>query len=625
MSINLEINEFPTLCEEMIYSNEYADDIISFAGNINYIRERYQPGCIQVFTDRAAVIYRKRIPGQEVSIQTLGYAAIPKIYGLLSETDNDMISEGSELEEINGRTSDRESERWNDRKECSACDISNIEEAGVLKLRRQPYFDLTGQGVIVGIVDTGIDYQNPLFRFADGSSRILKIWDQTIPYFDSSENERQFGTQPEGFLYGTVFSKEELERTMTGTPLTQDAVGHGTVMASLAAGNIDREGDFTGIAYLADLMVVKLKPSKEYLKEYYGISPGVLCYSEADIILGVSYLLRQAEILGKPIVICLGVGTNMGGHNGVMPLPAYLTNRGDFTGVGIVTAGGNETNRGHHYRSGELLPGQYEDVELNVAERENGFTLELWAENPALFSVGLISPTGEFFEKIPARLGASETIRFLLEPAVVKVDYEINEGESGDQLIVFRFFDPTPGIWRIRVYHEGRNAGKYDMWLPLTGFIREQTMFLRPDPEITVCDPGNGRRLLVSGAYDHIGGGIYAYSSRGYVRSLEERVVPTLCAPGVDVYVPVGTLRGSVRYGRESGTSIAAAHVAGVSALLMEWGVLEGNDLEMDTNELMKLLIRGAKRDPQVNYPNRTWGYGKLDLFGAFESLRPSL
>lgn len=159
MSINQEINEFPTLCEEMIYSNEYADDIISFAGNINYIRERYQPGCIQVFTDRAAVIYRKRIPGQEVSIQTLGYAAIPKIYGLLSETDKDMISEGwnpgGESEAWNEGNSSEESEEQNGRKECSACDISNIEEAGVLKLRRQPYFDLTGQGVIVGIVDTG--------------------------------------------------------------------------------------------------------------------------------------------------------------------------------------------------------------------------------------------------------------------------------------------------------------------------------------------------------------------------------------------------------------------------------------------------------------------------------------
>lgn len=593
MAINQQINPDPYLCEEMIYSNEYEEAIINFLGNVSYIRERYRPDCIQVFTDRAAVIYR-RLPGSEVSIQTLGYAAVPKVYGLLEE----------------GTSRDGQSEE----KEWRACDISNIEATGVLKLERQTYYDLTGQGVLFGLVDTGIDYQNPLFRYADGTSRIQKLWDQTIPYFSEerqTDGERA-GSLPEEYLYGTVFSREELEQTMSGPPLSEDAVGHGTAMAAIAAGNREAADDFAGIAYLSDLLVVKLKPAKEYLKEYYGIAPEVLCYAETDLIMGVSYLLRQAQILGKPIILCLGVGTNMGGHDGLMPLPAYLTNQGDFPGVGIVAAGGNETSRRHHYRSEELLPGRYEEVELNVAEQENGFTLELWAKTPALFSAGLITPTGAAFEKIPARSDAFETIRFLPEPAVVKVDYELNEGETGDEVIVFRFFTPTAGIWRIRVYNEGRNAARYDMWLPLTGFIREETAFLRPDPQITVCDPANARRVLVSGAYDHIGGGIYPYSSRGYVRSREERVVPTLCSPGVEIYVPVGMQGEQVRYGRKSGTSIAAAHAAGVCALLMEWGFVKGNDLDMDTNELMQYLIRGAKRNAQINYPNRIWGWGVL-------------
>lgn len=595
MAINQQINQASYLCEEIIYSNEYTEEIINFLGNIEYIRERYRPDCIQVFTDRGAVIYRKRSE-REVSIQTLGYAALPKVYGLLEENGNRAV-----------RTEKKES----------------ITAASVLRLQQQTSYDLTGQGVLVGFVDTGIDYQNPLFRYADGTSRIQKLWDQTIPYFSEERQQpgEHKGSLPEEYLYGTVFSKEELEQTMSGIPLSEDLVGHGTAMAAIAAGNREPADNFTGIAYLADLLVVKLKPAKEYLKEYYGIAPDVLCYAETDLIMGVSYLLRQAQILGKPIILCLGIGTNMGGHDGLMPLAAYLTNQGDFPGVGIVAAGGNETNRRHHYRSGEFLPGRFEEVEFNVAERENGFTLELWAKTPALFSAGVIAPTGAAFEKVPIRQGVTETIRFLPEPAVVKVDYEQNEGQTGDELIVFRFFAPTAGIWRIRVYNEGRNAAGYDLWLPLTGFIREETAFLRPDPQITVCDPANARRVLVSGAYDHIGGGIYPYSSRGYVRSREERIVPTLCSPGVEIDVPVGRQGEQVRYGRRSGTSIAAAHAAGACALLMEWGFVKGNDLDMDTNALMQYLIRGADRNSQINYPNRIWGWGTLNLLDAFEGL----
>lgn len=567
MNTNSYINSVDTECENIIYSNEYADYIVEFFKSGTILTTRYNPDCIQLLSRKYAIIYKKITDSNMITPQYFGYSSFPKCYGLLDSTA--------------------------------------LEDTGVLKLRRQPNIDLSGQGILIGFVDTGIDYQNPIFQYADGTSRIHAIWDQTIP-----------GAPPENFLYGTEFTREQLNSTITGIPLTNDSIGHGTMMAGIAAGNVDEANGFSGAAPLSDIVMVKLKQAKEYFRNYYFVEEGIPCYQENDILLGVYYLTTVAARLNRPLLICIGVGTNMGGHSGDMPLPDYLTYIGDSPGTVICTSGGNETNRFHHSRTKAIEEKTSKEVEVNVASRENGFHIEIWCQKPGLFSIGITSPTGEVYEKLLPRNNADQTINFILDNTTLSIYYELVESLTGDELILLRFKNPSSGIWRITIYNESNKNYPADLWLPMENFIKNDTYFIQSDPEVTICDPGNAPRIITCAAYNHVTGTIYPYSSRGYSRT--GTIVPVIAAPGVNIQVP---LPGN-GYGTASGTSIACAHTAGICALLMEWGLVKGNNLDMDTNEVLSYLISGAV--PTGNFtPNPMWGYGKIDIFSTFQNIRP--
>lgn len=351
------------------------------------------------------------------------------------------------------------------------------------------------------------------------------------------------------------------------------------------------------------------------MKDFYNIPDGVYCYQENDIIQGVRYLLRKAEVLDQPIVICIGVGTNGGNHNGNIALSTYLNKILNVIGVAVVSAAGNETNRGHHYMSGNIASKSYEDVELRVAEKETGFTMELWVKVPNLFSVGITSPSGEFTNQIPIRTGVCQRLNFILDGTKVCVNYNIAESYTGDEVILIHFERPRPGIWRFHVYNENFGEGNFNIWLPMEKFILEETAFLHPDPNITICEPGNTLLPITCATYNHVNDSIYLYSSRGYTSS--GTIKPDITAPGVNIY---GPLAGG-GFTRMTGSSIAAAHVAGVAAILFEWGLIEGNNMDMRGIDVKNLLIKGAQRK-NIIYPNREWGYGTLDAYGAFENLR---
>uniref|UniRef100_UPI0038B9C7C0 S8 family peptidase n=1 Tax=Anaerosporobacter faecicola TaxID=2718714 RepID=UPI0038B9C7C0 len=492
-------------------------------------------------------------------------------------------------------------------------DQSALESIGVNRLRRQPFLNLRGKDVIVGFVDTGIDYQHPVFRNADNTSRIIEIWDQSIP-----------GTDPTNQLgYGTIYSQEDLNRALASEdPLsvvpTVDTIGHGTYMAGIAAGNEDIANDFSGVAPDSLIAMVKLKDAKQYLKEFYLIPEEIPAYQENDIMLGIIYLLRLARRLLKPIVICIGIGTNMGNHNGDSYLEDFINAYAATIGVSFAIAGGNEGNRAHHFLGNLDTADAYEDVEINVEEGESGFIVELWGEVLNTFSVGLISPGGEFSERIPARLNQRQRISFLLEPTLIYVYYELSERQSGNELIFFRFQAPTPGIWKIRVYRGTDLDVKYHMWLPIQQFIQESTFFLRSNPFQTITSPGYVRRATTVGAFNHVTGSLYINSGRGF--SVTGVIKPDIVAPGVEVYGP--TL--GQGYGNFSGTSVSAAMTVGCAALLFDWGITQNNDITMSGFKVDGFLIRGARRG-NMTYPNPEWGYGELDIYNVFESLRTTV
>ena len=376
-------------------------------------------------------------------------------------------------------------------------------------------------------------------------------------------------------------------------------------MAAVAAGNISEEKDFTGVAPNADIIMVKLKEAKENLRNFFGIQSGIPCYQENDIMMGIEYLRQKSRQLLRPLVICLGLGSNSGSHEGILPLGSYLNQLGSVGGICIVVAGGNENNLGHHY-TGTLEGFSEEEVELDLEDGQD-FTMELWTNAIGSLAIGFISPTGEFTERIPIR-NYEQTIDFVFERAKIFVHYERVEYYSGKEVIAIRVRNPTEGIWRIRVYNLESERASYNIWLPMREFISDRTSFIYPAPDMTLCEPGNVNRVITVSAFNHRNNSIFLESSRGYTAN--NSIKPDIAAPGVEVYGPVSRLR----YGERSGTSVSAAHTAGVAAMLLEWAIIGQNDFRMNTITCKYYLIRGARKE-NMNIPNRSFGdYGNIVL-----------
>lgn len=512
----------------------------------------------------------------------------------------------------------------------SPLDYNAMEASGILSAFNSPALNNQGKGVLIGLVDTGIDYRSPLFQNPDGTTRIAGIWDQSVPIEEDVLPAGVPDYYPMGgSSYGTEYTREQINEALASDdPLslvpTQDTIGHGTFLAGLAAGSSIPQEDFTGAAPEAELAVVKLKPAKKYLRDFYLIPSDAPAFQENDIMMGIKYLRMMADRLKKPLVILLAMGSNSGSHIGTSPLSQVTQNYSGFFGIITVIAGGNETGAAHHFYASIPAGTEYEDVEIRVGkeEAERGFVLELWAADADTYTVGFISPSGERISRIPIIANNETSIPFLLDATTITVNYQLIEAESGSQLIFMRFQTPAAGIWTVRVYNTQRFKGTFHMWLPVQGMISKETVFLRPDPYSTITVPGNSRLPITVGAYDTSTGGIYIHSSRGFTPN--QIVKPELAAPGVNILGPsVGRKPGSdTPMTTRTGTSAAAAITAGAAANLLGWGIVEGNYPTMSEASVKSYLIRGAQRNPALTYPNREFGYGTLDLFQTFLRLR---
>lgn len=512
----------------------------------------------------------------------------------------------------------------------SPLDYNAMEASGILSAFNSPALNNQGKGVLIGLVDTGIDYRSPLFQNPDGTTRIAGIWDQSVPIEEDVLPAGVPDYYPMGgSSYGTEYTREQINEALASDdPLslvpTQDTIGHGTFLAGLSAGSSIPQEDFTGAAPEAELAVVKLKPAKKYLRDFYLIPSDAPAFQENDIMMGIKYLRMMADRLKKPLVILLAMGSNSGSHIGTSPLSQVTQNYSGFFGIITVIACGNETGAAHHFYASIPAGTEYEDVEIRVGkeEAERGFVLELWAADADTYTVGFISPSGERISRIPIIANNETSIPFLLDATTITVNYQLIEAESGSQLIFMRFQTPAAGIWTVRVYNTQRFKGTFNMWLPVQGMISEETVFLRPDPYSTITVPGNSRLPITVGAYDTSTGGIYIHSSRGFTPN--QIVKPELAAPGVNILGPsVGRKPGSdTPMTTRTGTSAAAAITAGAAANLLGWGIVEGNYPTMSEASVKSYLIRGAQRNPALTYPNREFGYGTLDLFQTFLRLR---
>ncbi|MBQ3163001.1 MAG: S8 family peptidase [Lachnospiraceae bacterium] len=566
-------------CKERILSNDYADIITDFV-----IPERFNyqipvDNCIHQVMGDLRILYIKKDAIPRISISDASYYFIPRCYGL------------TQLEGMGG------SREYNS---------IALMEAGILATQGQP-LNLTGKNVTIGFIDTGIQYENEVFRDATGRSRITAIWDQTI----------QTGTPPEGFLYGTEYTNEMIQRAIEsdnprGIVPSTDEIGHGTAAASVAAGSrLEGNRQFIGAAPECNIVMVKLKEMKQYLREYYLIPEEVPCYSETDIMQAVQYLQKYAMSLSSPLVVYMGVGTNLGDHTGASPLARYITAISYQKSRAFVIGGGNEGNARRHFRGTISGRQEQQDVELRVGEGEKGFIMDFWGKQPYLFSASVRSPGGEMIQRINPRIKGPQTYTFIFERTRITVDYILVEPSSNAEMIRFRFENPTAGIWTIRIQGEGSiNQGEFDLWLPITQFLTDETYFLEPDPFITLTDPAYARRVVSVTSYNDENDSLYVNAGRGFSR--DEQIKPDIAAPGVNV---------STILGMRNGSSIAAAITAGGVAQILQWAVVEQNDILVDSESIRNYLIRGATRDENMEYPNREYGYGLLNIEGVFRFL----
>ena len=573
-------------CTNSVASEDFADFIAPYFTTPEEFIRSQGTDCIDFVNSTLAVVY---VPLSTVTPSTYTsytYSAVPKLYSLL--------------------------------------DVTSMDAAGITPAGELPVLNNQGSGVIVGFVDTGINYTDSLFRNVDGSTRIIGIWDQTNNSDNSNniENETVKPFSAFSALYGTQYTAEEINLALNSdNPAsivpTRDENGHGTFLASIAAGNRDERAGFSGAAPQASIAMVKLKPAKQYLRDFYLIQDGAEAYQENDIMMGVSYLYFLARKYSMPLVVCIPLGTNMGSHMGMSRLGQYLNQVSLSNGSAVITAAGNETGARHHFRA--VMDASTDEVtaELRVGEREAGFSMELWAENMGVYTVGFISPTGEVAREISVPLRGENTVSFLLEQTQITVYTQIADVSSGSQFIFMRFENPMSGIWRILIRNSLDIRETFHLWLPVRGFITDETYFLRPDPDTTITDPGNARYPITVTAYDHTKNSIYIHASRGY--SLSGRIKPDLAAPGVNI---LGASVSGRRLTRMSGTSVSAAHLAGAAAILLNWGVLNANYPYLNTPVLKSIFVRGAQRNPALTYPNREFGYGTLDLYEAFLHLR---
>lgn len=454
-----------------------------------------------------------------------------------------------------------------------------------------PPFSLSGRGVLVGIIDSGIDYENPVFRNADSSTRIRTLWDQTIS-----------GNPPEGYVIGTEYSREQIDEALALESRqerlqivpSQDISGHGTAVAGIAAGN---SADYRGVAYESDLLVVKLGTPLE------GGFPRT-----TELMLALNYVVQKSMEYQMPVAINLSFGNTYGPHDGSGLLERFIEAIADVWRSVICIGTGNEGNAAGH-TSGRLSETEDTVIELAVQERSPTLNVQIWKAYFDFVDISLISPSGVRVGPIQEVIGSQ---RFTVGNTQILLYYGEPSPFSIDQEIFIDFL-PTDtyidsGVWRIVLSPRDIVNGEFAVWLPSQSALNVGTGFLFPTEERTLTIPSTSYRTIGVGAYDPATFSYADFSGRGPAGP-GRRAKPDIVAPGVDIRVPLpgGT------FTNLSGTSFATPFATGSAALLMQWGIINGNDPFLYGEKVKAYFQRGARQFVGITeYPSPLVGYGAL-------------
>lgn len=469
-----------------------------------------------------------------------------------------------------------------------------------------PRFRLTGKGVLIGVIDSGIEYANADFRQEDGATRIRFLWDQTVE-----------GTPPEGYRIGSEFSAEQINEALQQPNRTMrlqkvpsvDSSGHGTAVAGVAAGNGRNSGGrYRGTAPDAELIIVKLG------------NPGGMGFPRtAELMQAVDYIVQKAEMLQMPVSVNISFGNTYGAHNGTS-LPERFLDAAAQIGRTLISVGtGNEGAEAGH-TSGFVREGEETSVPLGVQERQGAFSLQIWTDYTDVIGVTIKTPSGERVGPIREVMG---TQRFLTGKTEILLYYGEPSPYSGLNEIFLEFLPVddyvNSGEWNIILVPEQIVTGRFEMWLPASYTLNEGTAFFYPTEELTLTIPSTASRVLTVAAYDADTMSYADFSGRG--RKSQNNQKPDLAAPGVNVV----SVQGEEGYASFTGTSFAAPFASGGAALLMEWGITEKNDPFLYGEKAKAFLRRGARELPGYDsWPNNQLGYGALCIRDSIPETRVS-
>ena len=493
--------------------------------------------------------------------------------------------------------------------------ISPLEASGAPVFNNNPYLRLNGRGVLVGIIDTGIDYLNKEFQREDDTTRIVRIWDQTI----------QGDKDIYDLKYGTEYTEDQINQAISlqtsgGDPYSivpsKDDIGHGTRLAGIIGGR-GINPDLKGAAPDCQFVIVKLsRATKVELDAAVIDKTDVPSYSPWSALLALRYIIAVARELKRPVVVFEPLGSNMGSHTGNGIVEQSINNYSAQSGTVVVVPTGNQGNTDTHTEGIIESSGYIKDIEIRVGEKQKNLPIEIWVNKPNRVKLSIVSPSGEVIDNLEAKNTNNERIKFLYEGTEMIVNFTSPELSTGDSLIFIRAYNLKAGIWKFRLTGQSIVDGKYYAWIPQRELLDSETKFLNSVGYTTLTLSSTSSGAISVAYYNQDDNSVISESGRGYTRY--GMIKPDIAAGGFNAIVtnPGG---GTAVI---SGSSVAGAVVAGCCALILQWAVVDKNYPDIYAAQIKSYIISGAKGRPGDVYPNKEWGYGMFDMQGVFDRIR---
>jgi hypothetical protein len=497
-------------------------------------------------------------------------------------------------------------------------EISPIEAAQINFLQIESPLNLTGKGVNVAIIDSGIDYLNEEFLNSNNETRIECIWDQTIITTEQDEsNSIPFGT-----LYKRSKINDAIKANREGkSPYeivpSKDEIGHGTSMSGII-GATGRTPELKGVLPECDFVVVKLMEDFSYEAQFKDVTIPVF---NITVILAALQFLHEYTLKNyKPMVIYFPMGSSLGNHKGTGLLEQFIESIISTSGIVLVSGTGNQRETGGHSSgllskiSGVEAVGA-SVIQFNVSPEQKNLWIEVWTDLPNIILIEVVSPSGEGTGTIPLIVEYTRKYKFQFEKTVVKINYYFPERNTGDELILLRFYDLQPGIWRIRVTADYILNGKYNAWMPQNGIRDKDTRFSAPDPFGTITNPSNSIYIVTAAAYNQNNNNYVNYSGTASLDGFLGRI--DVASGSVNALTVAPNNKTAV----VNGTSVSAAVVAGVCGMLFQWGIVDLNDPYIYSQTIKAYLVKGAIPTGSDITPNPYWGYGILNVPAIFKNM----